>query len=167
MNKFSAVALLFVLLLPIGCFSADLDIGTHASFFLPPEGGGNTLMAGIDATYRLNDTFSARGSVDNASYSTSDHKYEVTSASADLIWHVLGKSFFDPYLGSGVVYYVKSTDGIASSTTGLNALAGLSLVFQTFSAGVEVKYTVPDANDMKTGYYSSGGQLTGGLHVNL
>jgi hypothetical protein len=29
--------------------AADLDIGTHASVYYPPEGGGNTVMAGIDA----------------------------------------------------------------------------------------------------------------------
>ena len=147
--------------------AAELDIGPHASFFLPPDGGGNTLMTGIDATYRLNDNFSARGSVDNANYSSNDHKYMVTSFSLDLITHILGKSAFDPYIGTGVVYYEKSTDGISASTTGLNAIAGISMNFQTFSAGIEVKYVVPDANDMKTGFYTAGGQLAGSLHVDL
>jgi len=167
MNKILAITS-FVLVTMTACaFGADLDIGTHASFFLPPEGGGNTLMTGIDANYRVGPYFSLRGSVDNASYATNDHKYSVTSITLTAIEHLMGDSPIDPYIGAGAGLYDKTIDGDPNSTTGLNALAGIAARFQTFNVGFELKYTIPDTRYMETGYYSVGGQMTGGLHVSL
>jgi len=147
--------------------AADLDIGTHASFYIPPEGGGNTLMTGVDANYRIGPYFSARGSVDNSNYQTSDHRYTLTSITITLIGHLLGRSSIDPYAGAGIGFYEKRIDDSTLTSTGLNAVAGISANFQTFNAGVEIKYTVPDTKHMETGFYSVGGQMTGGLHVDL
>lgn len=158
---------LFILLTCAGSFAADLDIGTHASFYVPPEGGGTTLMTGIDADYRIGSYFSARGSVDNANYQTSEHQYSLTALTLTLIYHTLGASSIDPYLGAGAGLYDKKTDGVSDSTTGLNVLAGVSAKFQTFNVGFEVKYIIPDTRHMDTGFYSFGGQMTGGLHVSL
>lgn len=148
-------------------FAADLDIGTHASFFLPPEGGGNTIMAGIDANYRLSSYFSARASVDNANYSANNHGYSITAVTVTLLGHLMGDSTLDPYVGAGAGLFDKKIDGISNSTTGLNAVAGIAAHFPTFNAGFEVKYTIPDTRYMDTGFYSVGGQMTGGLHVSL
>lgn len=162
------LAITFLLMLLCGnSLAADLDIGTHASFFIPPEGGGNTLMTGIDANYRLNTYFSARGSIDNANYQTNEHQYSLTSLTVTLIGHLLGESSIDPYVGAGVGYYDKKIDGNSDSSTGLNALAGISAKFTTFSVGLEVKYIIPDTKHMETGFYSVGGQLTGGLHISM
>jgi hypothetical protein len=150
-----------------GALAADLDIGTHASFYSPPEGGGNTLMTGIDATYCFGPYFSARGDLDNSSYQTADHKYSLTSLAVTLIGHLLGDSKVDPYVGGGLGYYDKKTDGVSDTSTGLNALTGITVHFQTFNVGVEIKYLIPDTRHMETGFYSVGGQMTGGLHVDL
>ena len=93
-----------------GAFAADLDIGTHASFYSPPEGGGNTVMDGVDATYRLGPYFSARGDLDNSSYQASNHKYSLTSLAITLIGHLLGDYKVDPYLGGGLGLYDKQID---------------------------------------------------------
>jgi len=166
MKKILAISAFILILCPIA-FADDLDIGTHASFYLPPEGGGNTLMMGVDANYRIGSYFSARGSIDNSNYSTSDHQYSLTTYTVTLIGHILGDSNIDPYLGAGLGLYDKKTDGISNSTTGYNALAGLAFRFPAFNAGLEIKYTIPDSRHMDTGYYSIGGQMTGGLHVSF
>jgi phage tail protein X len=64
-------------------------------------------------------------------------------------------------------YYYNKTDGVSDTSTGLNALTGIAVHFQTFNAGVEIKYVIPDTRHMETGFYSAGGQMTGGLHVDL
>lgn len=156
-----------VLLMYTGVFAADLDIGTHASFYYPPEGGGNTLMTGIDATYRIGPYFSARGDLDNSSYQTADHKYSVTSLAVTLLGHIMGDSNIDPYIGGGLGFYDKKIDGVANSSTGLNAVTGIAVHFQTFNAGIEIKYVILDTRYMETGFYSVGGNMTGGLHVDL
>ena len=161
------VVTIFLLFCSSAALSADLDIGTHANFYLPPEGGGNTLSTGIDATYRIDNYVSARGSVDNASYSANNIHYSLTSLTIDLIYHALGKNTLDPYIGAGVGYYEQKADLETTSSTGLNALAGILFHFQSFNAGIEVKYVVPDTHHMETGFYSVGGQLTGGLHITL
>jgi len=161
------VASLFLVIFIHGSSAADLDIGTHASFFIPPEGGGNTLMTGIDANYKIGSYFSARASVDNANYSTADHQYSLTSLTITLIGHILGASSIDPYLGAGVGLFDKKIDGVSDSSTGLNALAGIAAHFPTFNAGLEIKYTIPDTGHMDTGFYSIGGQMTGGLRVSF
>jgi hypothetical protein len=166
MRKILATSLLAVLMCS-GALATDLDIGTHASFYYPPEGGGNTLMTGVDATYRIGPYFSARGDLDNSSYQTADHKYSLTSLSLTLIGHLNGDSIVDPYVGGGLGYYDKTTDGVSDKSTGLNALVGIAAHFQTFNAGVEIKYVIPDTRHMDTGFYSAGGQMTGGLHVDL
>jgi hypothetical protein len=162
------LAITFVLILMHTCaFAAELDIGTHASVYYPPEGGGNTLMTGIDATYKIGPYFSARGDLDNSSYQAADHKYSLTSLAVTLIGHLLGDSNFDPYVGAGLGYYDKKIDGVTDASTGLNALAGISAHFQTFTAGLELKYVIPDTRHMETGFYSFGGTMTGGLHVDI
>jgi len=166
MRKILATSFLAILLCS-GALAADLDIGTHASFYSPPEGGGNTVMAGIDATYRMGPYFSARGDLDNSNYQAADHKYSLTSVSITLIGHLLGASNIDPYIGLGVGYYDKITDGASDKSTGLNSVAGIAVHFQTFNAAVEIKYVIPDTRHMDTGFYSAGGQMTGGLHVDL
>ena len=148
-------------------FAADLDIGTHASFYAPPEGGGNTLMTGVDATYRVGPYFSARGDVDNSSYQTADHKYSLTSLTLTLIGHPMGASSIDPFLGAGLGNYDKQIDGLTDSSTGLNFLAGIAAHFQTFNAGIEIKYVIPDTRDMATGFYTVGANMTGGMHIEL
>lgn len=166
MRKILAITFIAVLICAPS-FAADLDIGTHASFYLPPEGGGNTLMTGIDATYRTGPYFSIRGDLDNSSYQTSDHKYSLTSLAVTLVGHPLGNSKIDPYVGAGLGLYDKKIDDLTDSSTGLNALAGISIHFQTFNAGVEIKYVIPDTRHMETGFYTVGGNLTGGLHIDL
>ncbi|MFH1709730.1 MAG: outer membrane beta-barrel protein [bacterium] len=156
-----------VILMCVGASAADLDIGTHASFYYPPEGGGNTLMTGIDATYRIGPYLSIRGDLDNSSYQAAAHKYSMTSLAVTLIGHLLGASMVDPYLGGGVGLYEKNTDGTVDSSTGLNALAGIAIRFQTFNVGVEAKYVLPDTRHMETGFYTIGGNMTGGLHIDL
>ncbi len=162
------LAITFVIaLMHTGALAADLDIGTHASVYYPPDGGGNTMMVGIDATYRMDPYFSARGDLDNSSYQSADHKYSLTSMAVTLIGHLLGDSNFDPYVGAGLGYYDKKIDGIADSSTGLNSLAGIAVHFKTFSAGIEVQYVIPDTRYMETGFYSFGGNMTGGLHIEM
>ena len=124
-------------------------------------------MTGVDATYRIGPYFSARGDLDNSNYQSFDHKYSLTSLSITLIGHLLGDSNFDPYVGGGLGFYDKSTDGVTDSSTGLNALAGIIAHFQTFNAGLELKYVIPDTRHMETGFYTFGGNMTGGLHVEL
>jgi opacity protein-like surface antigen len=149
-------------------YSADLDLGTHASFFLPPEGGGgNATMVGVDANYKIGPYFSARGSVDNSNYVANTINYSLTSVTVTLIGHLLGSSPIDPYAGAGIGFYDKKTNGVSRDTTGLNALAGISMNFQTFTAGIEIKYTLPDTRYMNSGFYSIGGQMTGGMHLSL
>jgi hypothetical protein len=148
-------------------FAADLDIGTHASFYAPPEGGGNTLMTGVDATYRVGPYFSARGDLDNSSYQTADHKYSLTSLTLTLIGHLMGASNIDPYLGAGIGHYDKKIDGETNLSTGLNYLAGIAAHFQTFNAGIEIKYVIPDTRYMDTGFYTAGANMTGGMHIDL
>jgi hypothetical protein len=148
-------------------FCADLDIGTHANFYLPPEGGGNTLMTGVDATYRLDDHFSARGSVDNSNYAANGIAYSVTSLSLTLIEHLLGASVFDPYLGAGMTISQKKVDAVENNMTGYNAVAGVALNSSSVNVGVEIKYTIPDSGHMETGYYSVGGNLTSAVHISL
>jgi hypothetical protein len=148
-------------------YAADLDIGTHASFYSPPEGGGNTAMVGVDATYRLNNYFSARGSVDNANYRTTEHQYSLTSYTLDMLLHLMGAAQIDPYVGLGGGLNEKQIDGFPNSTTLMNALAGVTIHFPTFNAGVEIKYTIPDTRYMDTGFYSAGGNMTGGMHLSL
>lgn len=166
MKKILAITFLAALI-SAGAYAATLDIGTHASFYYPPEGGGNTLMTGIDATYLIGPYFSARGDLDNSSYQTSDHKYSLTSLAVTLIGHLMGASTIDPYVGAGVGYYDKKTDGVSDTSTGLNTLMGITAHFQALNVGVEIKYTIPDARHMETGFYSLGGNMTGGLHVDL
>ena len=124
-------------------------------------------MTGLDATYSMNSYFSARGSVDNANYTTTDHKYSITSLTITLIGHLLGEATIDPYLGAGLGYYEKKIDMETLSSTGLNAVAGISMKFQTFNIGLEIKYTIPDTKQMETGFYSVGANLTGGLHISF
>jgi hypothetical protein len=157
----------FVFLICGRSFAGSVDIGTHASFYAPPEGGGNTLMVGVNATYVLNSYFSARGDVDSSNYQANDHKYSLTSLTLTLIGHLLGNSAVDPYLGAGMGMYDKKTDDLSDTSTGLNALAGIAMHFPTIDLGIEVKYVIPDTRDMKTGFYSAGCNLTGGLHVRL
>jgi len=167
MKEILAVSI-FILLLCSGAFADDLDIGTHASFYLPPEGGGNTLMAGVDATYRHSDYVSLRGSVDNSNYQATEHKYSVTWLTLDLIYHTMGRNVIDPYIGAGGGLVDKKVDSDPSlTTTSLNALAGISMNFQSLVVGFEVKYIIPDTRYMETGFYSAGGNLTGGLHVSF
>jgi hypothetical protein len=156
-----------VILMCAPSFAADLDIGTHASFYYPTEGGGNTLMTGVDATYRTGPYLSIRGDLDNSSYQTADHKYSLTSLAVTLIGHLLGESKIDPYVGGGLGFYEKTTDGLIDSSTGLNALAGIAVHFQTLNVGLEIKYVLPDTRHMETGFYTIGGNLTGGLHIDL
>jgi len=162
------LALTFIIILVCSnAFAADLDIGTHASFYYPPEGGGNTLMTGIDATYKVGSYFSARGDLDNSSYQAADHKYSLTSLAVTLIGHLMGESNIDPYIGGGIGYFDKKTDGVSDTSTGLNALAGVAAHFQSLNVGVELKYTIPDTRHMETGFYSFGGNMTSGIHVDL
>jgi hypothetical protein len=166
MRKILATSLLAVFICS-GALAADLDIGTHASFYAPPEGGGNTLMTGVDATYKMGPYFSAKGSLDNSSYQAAEHKYSLTSVSITLIGHLLGASSIDPYIGQGIGYYDKKTDSVSDTSTGLNSVAGIAVHYQTFNAGIEIKYVIPDTRHMESGFYSAGGQMTGGLHVDL
>jgi hypothetical protein len=166
MKKLLATTVL-VILICSSSVAASLNIGTHASFYAPPEGGGNTLMAGIDATYRLNSYFSARGDLDASNYQSNDHKYSLTSLSVTLIGHLLGSSSVDPYLGAGIGLYDKRTDDVTDRSTGFNALAGIAVHFPTFNLGIEVKYVLPDTRHMDAGFYTMGGNMTGGLHVDL
>lgn len=124
-------------------------------------------MTGIDANYRISSYFSARASVDNANYQTSEHQYSLTSLSITLIGHLLGAASIDPYVGAGIGYYDKTIDGSSDSSTGLNTLAGIAAHFPTFNAGLEIKYIIPDTRHMETGFYSIGGQMTGGIHVSF
>jgi opacity protein-like surface antigen len=147
--------------------AATLDIGPHAYFYLPPEGGGNTLMTGVHAIYRLNDYFSVKGSADTSNYSTPTNKYTDSELSLDLLAHLMGYSNIDPYLGAGFDVAQYTVDTTTRGRTGLNALAGLAVTISGLQAGLEVKYTIPDTQDMKTGYYSVGGQITGSIHMDL
>jgi opacity protein-like surface antigen len=166
MKKILAITF-FVILAHTSAFASDLNIGTQASFYYPPEGGGNTLMAGIDATYRLSPYFSARSDLNSSNYQSADHKYSLTSLAVTLIGHLLGDSRFDPYIGAGVGYYDKETDGLSDPSTGFNSIAGIMFHFKTFSAGIEVQYVIPDTRHMETGFYSFGGNMTGGLHIEM
>ncbi len=124
-------------------------------------------MVGVDANYRMNDYFSVRGSVDNSNYSTNEHKYSLTMVMVNLIGHLMGKSSVDPYAGAGMGLSDKNTDGSSVTTTALNALAGIAVNIQGLTAGLEIKYTIPDTRDMNTGFYSAGGNLTGGVHLTI
>jgi len=162
---------IFLATLSTGALAGDLDIGTHANFYLPPGGGSNTLMTGIDASYRMNDRFSAKGSADTSNYTTDTAKFEVTMLSLDLIYHALGASAIDPYFGAGAgLTDTKTDDGTTRSditTTSYNAVAGISANLQSLNVGVEIKYIIPDSRHMETGFYSVGGNLAGGMHISF
>lgn len=161
------VILMLILSLSAPVLCADLDIGTHANFYLPPEGGGNTLMTGVDVSYKLNDHFSARGSLDNSNYTANGSAYSITMLSLTLIDHLLGSSAFDPYVGAGLNMSQGKVDTIETNMTGYNAVAGLSYKTSGVTVGVEIKYIVPDSRYMETGYYLVGGNLTSAVHISL
>lgn len=149
-------------------FAADLTIGTHASYYTPAEEGATpTLMLGVDADYKIGGYFTARLSIDNSNYSIAGTQYSMTPVTLSLIGHPYPDAAISPYIGGGVGYYDKKINGMSDSTTGIHALAGISMNFQTFIAGIEIKYTIPDLEDGSINYTSTTATMTGGLFVQL
>ena len=167
-----------VLIALISSFAfAGLYVGPHAEFYLAPNSGNATLV-GIKTRYSMNDYFALQGSADTANYSNSNTRYTVTSLGGDIIYHFLGTqiiryghnywvwldnlavSGIDPYVGTGGgIFNTAGSDSTSRTTTAVNALAGLTVSLSSYYVELEVKYTVPDTRDMKTGFYSIGCDL--------
>ena len=165
MKKIIASVIIFQIL-SFQVFAASLSIGTHASYFVPPETGAtSTLMMGIDANYRMGGYFSAQLSVENANYVAGGKQYSLTPITLSVIGHPYPNAPFNPYIGGGIGYYDKTVDGASASTTGLHAMTGIALNLKTVNAGFEIKYTIPDTRDMSVGYSSVSGNMTGGMYM--
>ena len=166
MKKFILSGLILVQIISFQALAASLSIGTHASYFLPPESGASsTLMVGIDANYRIGGYFSAQLSIENANYVAGGKQYSLTPITLSLIAYPYPGAQLSPYVGGGIGYYDKKIDGVSDSTTGIHAMTGISVALQTFNAGFEMKYTIPDTKDMSVSYTSVSGNMTGGLYM--
>jgi len=166
MKKAMFIALSIVIFASMPAFSASLSVGTHASYFVPPESGAtSTLMMGVDAMYKMGGYFSAQFSVENANYIAAGKQYSLTPITVSLIAHPYPNAQLNPYVGGGVGYYDKRVDGASDSTTGVHVMTGINILLQNVNAGFEIKYTVPDTRNMNVGYSSVTGSMVGGMYM--
>ena len=149
-------------------FAGNLNLGAKASIYNPSVPGASpTIMYGIVADYDVNQMIHARGSVEYATYSIKDTSYSLMPVTVDIIAHLFPGFFVDPYFGGGVGYYKYTAGSVETSTTGLQAVAGISASIGAFYAGFEAKYYIPDASKTSEGQLSYGGYMTGAYGVTI
>jgi hypothetical protein len=166
--KRTLLIVLILCSLSFQALAADLIIGTHASYFIPPEAGASpTLMVGVDADYMIGPYFLAQLSIENANYTAGGSQYSLTPITLSLIGYPSPGATLEPYIGGGVGYYDRKIDGVSDSTTGIHAMMGIALNFQALTAGIEVRYTMPDTRDGSINYTSISANMTGGLYMKL
>lgn len=150
------VSLLAFISVPMAAsYAAELTIGTHASYYLPPEAGASsTVLLGADVSYNLDKYIEAQLSIEKSDYSASGNEYSRTNVPITIKAHYSPYSPLDPYVGGGVGYYDLKTNGVSNATAGLHALAGISINLAGLSGGLEYKYTIPNTNAWDVGYSS-------------
>lgn len=162
------ILLIIILLVAISssAFAGLLTLGAKASIYNPPEEGANpTLMYGFILDYDINRILHARAGASYASYMAKGINYTLMPITFNLIAHFMPESNIDPYLGGGLGYYSKTVDGVESSKTGGQAIAGISFRIGNFNAAFEASYIVPDLSESDIGSLSWGGWASGTTYI--
>ena len=167
--RISKTALLTIILLvaiPSSAFAGLLTLGAKASIYNPPEEGANpTLMYGFMLDYDINRILHARVGAFYTSYTAKGINYTLMPITLDLIAHFMPESNIDPYLGAGIGHYSKTVNGIESSKTGGQAIAGISFRIGNFNAALEASYIVPDLEESDKGSLCWGGWASGTTYI--
>ena len=152
----------FTILLVLPSFAGTIDISGRAGIFTPTQAGASpSLMYGVGAECSITPNLSARAAVETTTYSANNVQYTYTPITLDLIYHQTFAGILIPYFGAGVSYNSRSVGGVSSQTTGVQAEAGLKFVLGGFSSGAEIRYMVPDINNMNSGSTTYNGYATG------
>ena len=158
---------IFIFLLSVAAlpsFAGTLNHSGRAGIYTPTVAGASpSLMYGLGADYTLNDNLSVRAAVETTSYSAGGNNYTLTPITVDLIYRQTFVGMVTPYVGAGLGYYGSTVNGNTKSTTGAQAEAGLSFSMGGFTAGLELRYILPDASNSASGAFTTNGYATGGF----
>lgn len=139
-----------------------IEVNGRFSFYNPPEAGASTVfMYGLGLNFNFLPSLTLATAVEYTSYSAGGHNYSLMPVTADLIYHVLPISPVDPYLGAGLGYYQKTTDGAAKSSVGGQLRAGVDFNLLVADARLEARYMIPDFGDTSKSSFSWGGGIGG------
>lgn len=155
----SLILLTFISVLPV--YAGNLNLSGRAGLYSPPQlGASPTMMYGLSADYALNSNLSIRAAYDTTTYMLNNVQYSYTPITVDLIY---GQDFgpLRPYAGAGASYNTNAVGGVSTTTTGAQGEVGIKFNFGGFSAGFEVRYLVPDLNNLNNGSTNYGGYATG------
>lgn len=169
--KKTMILLIASIMLPVIAllsFAADVRIGTHASYYIPPEAGASaTVLLGADIDYDVDRYIEARLSIEKSDYTASGTQYSRTNVPITIKAHYSPYSSLDPYIGGGIGYYDLSTNGVSNATAGIHALAGVTMNLAGLSGGLEYTYTIPDTRTTGVGYSSFTLNINGGSYFQL
>lgn len=162
----SLVLLAVIFILPV--YAGNLNLSGRAGMYSPPQlGASPTMMYGLSADYALNSNLSIRAAYDTTTYTLNNIQYSYTPVTIDLIYGQSLAGLLYPYVGAGVSYNTTAVGGVSTTTAGAQGEAGLKFTLGGFSAGLEVRYLVPDLNKPNNGSTNYGGYATGSFSQNL
>lgn len=142
-------------------FAGTLNVSGRAGVYNSP-GGTSSMMYGVAADYGFTENLSVRGMIETTTYDEGGSTTTYMPVSLDLIYGQDLGGGLRPYAGAGLSYNSTTIDGgTPTQTTGAQAEAGISYNFGGFSAGVEVRYLVPDLNDTSSGASTYNAYATG------
>lgn len=146
--------------------AALMEVNGRFSFYNPPEAGaGTAFMYGLGLDFNFLPSLTLSTAIEYTAYSAGGHNYSLMPITADLIYHVIPLSPVDPYLGVGLGYYSKTTDGVGKSTVGGQLRAGVNFNLLVASAGLEARYIIPDLGNTGGSSFSWGGGIGGSFLI--
>jgi len=155
------IAILSLLSLVIApAFAGTLNVSGRAGVY-NSAGGTSSMMYGVAADYGFTENLSVRGMVETTTYDEGGTTYTYMPVSLDLIYGQDLGGGLRPYAGAGLSYNSTTAGGSTTQTTGAQAEVGISYNFGGFSAGVEVRYLVPDLNDTSSSASTYNAYATG------
>lgn len=160
-------ALLLVMGLVLVCgpaLAGNIDISANAGMYTAPGGIGTSTMYGIAATQPLTENISVRAMIESTTYTVAGQSTTYMPISLDVIYGQTLPGGIRPYAGLGLSYNSYSVSGgSSSSTTGAQALAGVSYALGPVNAGLEFRYMIPDLGNTGTTATAFNGFVTGSV----
>lgn len=154
------IPLIAIFSLPV--YAGTLNLSGRAGMYAPPQLGATpTLMYGLSADYAINANLSLRAAYDTTTYIYNNVQYSYTPVTLDIIFGQSIAEVIHPYAGAGVSYNTTTVGGVSTTTVGTQGEVGVRVGLGGFSAGLEVRYLIPDVNKLDSGSINYGGYATG------
>ena len=161
MRKVLGLLLVLVIMSSASVFATTLNVSGRAGLYNSPGGASTSMMYGLSADYSLNPNLSVRGAVETTTFAINNVQTTYTPISLDLIYSETISGMFHPYVGAGLSYNTTTTGGVANTSSGAQAEAGIRFDLEGFSAGIEYRYMVPDLSHSNVNSLSYTAYATG------